>query len=350
MELTGFIERYSRQIMLKEVGVKGQVKLFKSRIAVIGCGATGTALAEFLARAGVGFIRVVDRDIIELSNLHRTHLFRELDVLENLPKAYACAKRLHEINSSINVEYVVDSVSADNIEKLIDDVDLVIDGSDNIETRLLINEACIILNKPWIMMGVERWYGMTKFIDVSKGACYQCLVGRRYRGRENVCEVLGVSNAIVSLVTSIASTLALKYLLELPVEEDLFIVDALDLTIRKIKLNRNPECLACVKKEFVFLNKKESRRIRYACGSNMIEVLPEKILKIDFSRLRETDILKHIKVFDNKVAYIKVGDIDMILLDNGKALIKNIKDFSKAEELYNNILKELNKLSAIHYL
>jgi adenylyltransferase/sulfurtransferase len=350
MELASFVERYSRQIILREIGVKGQTKLFKSRVIVIGCGATGTAVAELLARAGVGFIRVVDRDVVELSNLHRTHLFRELDVLENLPKAYSCAKRLREINSSISVEYIVDSVSADNIEKLISDVDLVIDGSDNIETRLLINEACIVLNKHWIMMGVERWYGMTKFINASKGACYQCLVSRRYRRRENVCDVIGVSNAIVSLVTSIASTLALKYLLELPVEEDLFVVDALDLTISKIKLNRNPECPACVKKEFIFLNKREGERIRYACGSNIIEVFPEKILKIDFSKLGENNSFRYIKVFDDKVAYIKIGDIDIMLLDNGKALIRNIREFSKSEDLYNNILKELNNLGAIYYL
>lgn len=159
MDIANFIERFSRQMMLNEIGVKGQFKLLKSKVAIIGCGATGTTVAELLARAGVGFIRVVDRDFVELSNLHRTHLFRESDALEGLPKALVCKQRLSEVNSLANIEYVIDSVSADNVVDLIVDTDIVIDGSDNIETRLLVNEACISLRKPWVMIGVER-YGM----------------------------------------------------------------------------------------------------------------------------------------------------------------------------------------------
>jgi adenylyltransferase/sulfurtransferase len=349
MELTSFIERYSRQIMLKEIGVKGQLKLFKSRVAIIGCGATGTAVAELLARTGVGFIRVVDRDVVELSNLHRTHLFRELDALESVPKAYACAQSLREVNSSIAIEYVVDSVSADNIEKLVRDVDIVIDGSDNVETRLLINEACIALDKPWIMIGVERWHGMTKFIDAKRGACYRCLVGGRgYRERGNVCEVLGVVNVIVSLLASIATTLTLKYLLELPVEEELFIANAIDLTIEKVKLFRNPRCPACVKREFVFL-KRGGERVRHACGANIVEILPDKALKIDISRLGEAMGFEQVRIYDNKVAHIKTEEGDVLLLDNGKALIRN-PDLSKAERLYNIILESLERLGLIAYL
>jgi adenylyltransferase/sulfurtransferase len=348
MELATFIDRFSRQIMLREIGVKGQLRLFKSRVAIIGCGATGTAVAELLARAGVGFVRVVDRDVVELSNLHRTHLFKEVDALESIPKAYAAAQRLHEINSSIAVEYVVDSVSADNIENLIRDADLVIDCSDNVETRLLINEACIVLDKPWVMIGVEGWFGMVKFIDAKKGACYQCLVGERYRRRGNVCELIGVANVTVSLATSIATTLALKYLLGLPVEEELFIIDALNLSIEKAKVLRNPRCSACVKREFIFL-KRGRERVRYACGANIVEILPNKALKIDFSKLEEANGFERIRIYDNKVAYIKTGDGDVLLLDNGKALIRN-SDLSKAESLYNNILEKLEKLGSIAYL
>jgi adenylyltransferase/sulfurtransferase len=347
MDIANFIERFSRQMMLNEIGVKGQFKLLKSKVAIIGCGATGTTVAELLARAGVGFIRVVDRDFVELSNLHRTHLFRESDALEGLPKALVCRQRLSEVNSLTNVEYVIDSVSADNVVDLIVDTDLVIDGSDNIETRLLVNEACISLRKPWVMIGVERWYGMTKFIDAEKGACFRCLVGEGFRRRENVCDVIGVANITVSLTATIATTLALKYLLGLPVEDELFIVDAFDLIIEKIKIYKKPECPACVKKEFSYLNRKGKERVRFTCGATVIEVLPEGTVKIDLPKLISNNIFENIKIFDEKYAYIKIGEYEVLLLSNGKALIRGIRDLSKAEELYNNILRELERKGVV---
>jgi adenylyltransferase/sulfurtransferase len=347
MDIANFIERFSRQMMLNEIGVKGQFKLLKSKVAIIGCGATGTTVAELLARAGVGFIRVVDRDFVELSNLHRTHLFRESDALEGLPKALVCRQRLNEVNSLTNVEYYIDSVSADNVVDLIVDTDLVIDGSDNIETRLLVNEACISLRKPWVMIGVERWYGMTKFIDAEKGACFRCLVGEGFRRRENVCDVIGVANTTVSLTATIATTLALKYLLGLPVEDELFIVDAFDLIIEKIKIYKKPECPACVKKEFSYLNRKGKERVRFTCGATVIEVLPEGTVKIDLPKLINNNIFENIKIFDEKYAYIKIGEYEVLLLSNGKALIRGIRDLSKAEELYNNILRELERKGVV---
>ena len=347
MDLTNFIERFSRQVILNEIGVKRQFKLLKSKVTVIGCGATGTTIAELLVRAGVGFIRIVDRDFVELSNLHRTHLFRESDALEALPKSLVCKRRLSEINSLANVEYVIDNVSADNIMDLIADTDLVIDGSDNIETRLLINEACIALKKPWVMVGVERWYGMTKFIDAEKGACLRCLVSEGFRRREDVCDVIGVININVSLTATIAATLALKYLLGLPVEEELFIVDAFDLIIERIKLYRRPECPACVKKEFSCLSKKDKERVRFTCGTTVIEVLPENPVKIDFSKLRNNNVFENVKIFDERYAYIKIGGYEILLLANGKALIRGVRDLSKAEEFYSSVLRELEEKGVV---
>jgi len=347
MDLTNFIERFSRQVILNEVGIKGQFKLLKSKVAIVGCGATGTTVAELLVRAGVGFIRIIDRDFVELSNLHRTHLFRESDALEELPKALVCKERLSEINSLANVEYVIDSVSTDNIMDLIADTDLVVDGSDNIETRLLINEACIALKKPWIMIGVERWYGMTKFIDYEKGACFRCLVSENFRRRENVCDVIGVTNVTVSLTATIAITLALKYLLGLPVEDDLFVVDAYDLIIERIKLHRKPECPACVKREFSYLSKRGKEKIRFACGTTVIEVLPEKTVKIDFSKLMSNNLFENIKIFDGRYAYIKIGEYKILLLASGKALIRGVRDLAEAERIYSNVLRELEEKKCI---
>jgi len=348
MELADFIERFSRQVLLEEIGIKGQLKLLKSRVAIIGCGATGSAVIEILARAGVGFLRIIDRDFVELSNLHRTHLFKTSDALENLPKAVACKQSLKEINELINVEYVVDSVSPDNIEELISDVDLVIDGTDNLETRLLINEACIALKKPWIMQGVERWYGMVKFIDPEKGSCLRCFIPSGYRQREeNVCEILGVINVAVSLTTSIAATLALKYLLGLPVEEELFIVNTRNLSVNKVKVNKIQNCPACVQKKLEFLERKGKEKVRLACGANIVEVIPGKPIKIDAYELLKDGIFQNIKVFDNKLAQIRVGDLDILILDNGKMLIRGTRDLKIVEEIYKYIFTTLEKYGVI---
>jgi molybdopterin/thiamine biosynthesis adenylyltransferase len=346
MKIDKFIERFSRQIILNNIGVKGQIKLFNSRVAIIGCGATGTAVAELLARAGIGFIRVVDRDFVELSNLHRTHLFTEKDVLDNMPKALSCKQHLNEISKFVDVEYIIENVSSDNIRDIIKDVDLVIDGTDNLETRFLINEASIELKKPWIMIGVERWYGMTKFINVERGACLKCFIHRNDRRHENVCETIGVTNVAVSLTTSIAASLALKYLLGLDVEDDLFIIDAYNITVERIKVNKNPNCSVCVRREFNLLNRKIVDRARILCGVNVVEVLPEKAIKIDITRIEKCSIFNKVKIFD-KFAYMMIKDVEIILLSNGKALIRGTTDTNFAENLYNQIFNELIKLNAI---
>ena len=141
-------ERYSRQILFSEIGEAGQEKLLQSRVLIIGCGALGAAHAETLARAGVGFLRIVDRDFVEFSNLQRQTLFSESDAKEKLPKAIAAKKRLAEINSEIEVEAFVADVNHSNIENLIKDCDLILDGTDNFQTRYLINDACVKLKKP----------------------------------------------------------------------------------------------------------------------------------------------------------------------------------------------------------
>jgi adenylyltransferase/sulfurtransferase len=347
MELADFIERFSRQVLLDEIGVKGQIRLFRSRVAIIGCGATGSGVAELLARAGVGFIRIVDRDFVELSNLHRTHLFKVSDALEYLPKAIACKRHLKEINEFTSVECIVDNVSPDNIEELVSDVDLVIDGTDNFETRLLINEACITLKKPWIMQGVERWYGMVKFIDAEKTSCFKWIIPRDYMQREeNVCEILGVINVAVSLTTSITATLALKYLLGLPVEEELFIINTRNLSIDRVKVSKNPNCSACIHKRLDFLGRKGKERIRFACAANMVEVLPEKPVKVEVHRLLKSSIFENIRVFD-RFAHIRIEDFDILILDNGKMLIRGIRDLTVAEKVYNYIFTILEKHGVI---
>ena len=167
-------DRYSRQTVLKNIGEQGQKKLSQSKIAIIGCGALGTTIADNLVRSGIGTIRIIDRDIIELNNLQRQHLFDENDIGQ--PKALIAAKKLGNINSDINIEYFIDDVNQDTIEKFVNNVDIVLDGTDNMITRFLINDACVKHNIPWIYGGAIETYGITMNIIPNETPCFRSIV------------------------------------------------------------------------------------------------------------------------------------------------------------------------------
>jgi len=275
------IEMYSRQVIVKEIGVKGLVKFLKSRVAVFGCGATGSTAIELLARAGVGFIRAIDRDFVDISNIPRTHLLTERDAREAVPKAVACANNLKRVFSVTEIEPVVTDVNSSNIEELIQDVDLIIDGSDNFTIRYLINDAAVKHGKPWIFIGVERWYGDTMFIVPGKTACFRCLIPNPPPEVGDVCNILGVVNTTVNLIVSAAVTEALKYLLSIGEIGDLIIIDTLRLSIDKVKISRNPKCPTCGTGNFEFLATKEFFRAKRICGTNAVQVYPREKMMID---------------------------------------------------------------------
>lgn len=334
-----FIERYSRQLLV--IGIEKQLKLSSSRIAIIGCGATGSSVAEALARAGVGFIRIVDRDVVEMNNIHRTHLFKEEDALKRMPKAIACRKHLKEINSNAEVEAIVDDVDADNIQDIIGDVDLVIDGTDNMDTRYLINEACVKLGKPWVMIGVERWYGNTKLIVPEKTACLKCFIPRA-RTRENVCEILGVMPIAINLTVSVALSIAIRYLIENEVDEYLYIVDAYEAIIEKAYVRRNSSCPVCIHKQFDFL-RRERENVKILCGAKAVKIVPENRIELDFAKLTNSNIVKNLMVFDDNVAYGVVDGFEVMILRNGKLFVKGTTDKSYALELYKKIVNGVTK-------
>ncbi|MCB0245571.1 MAG: ThiF family adenylyltransferase, partial [Anaerolineae bacterium] len=207
------LARYARQIIFPGLGEAGQRKLLAATVVVIGCGATGTVLANHLARSGVGHLRIVDRDFIELNNLQRQLLFDEQDIADRLPKAEAARRKLSRINSDIEVEGIVADVNPDNIVSLIRDADLVMDGADNFETRFLVNDACAKLGIPWIYSGVISSYGMTMTIRPGETACLRCLLGQMPApGTTATCDTAGVLAPSVSVVASIAAGEAIKLL------------------------------------------------------------------------------------------------------------------------------------------
>ncbi len=339
------VERFSRQILVKEIGVKGQLKLASSRVAIVGCGATGTFEAELLARLGVGFIRVIDKDIVELSNLHRTLLFTESDVEELKPKAIACKEHLAKINSSVTIEAVVDRLTPSNAEKLLSDVDLILDGTDDMHTRYIINEVAVKNKIPWIYVGVEQWYATVMPIIPGKTPCLKCIMPQAPRRRVNVCEILGVVNTVVGLATSIAVSDAVKILLGHDIESRLYVIDSLRNEVEKVIVHRNPKCPLCVLKQYEYLGKTEERIVT-VCGSNQVEVIPGENMKVPLEKLVDTNGLHVIKK-NPYVAKLKLNGHEIILFNNGRALILNTVDQEKAIKVFNKLFTILKHLGLI---
>src|SRR3954451_22264301 len=207
------LERYSRQMRFPGIGEAGQKKLLDSHVTLCGCGALGTVIANALVRAGVGHLRLVDRDFIETHNLQRQILFDENDVAANLPKAEAAARKLRAVNSSVTVEPVVTDIDRTNIEELCKDADLILDGTDNFEVRYLINDAAVKLGKPWVYGGSVGSHGPTMTLRPGEPPCLRCFFeAAPAPGEAGTCETAGVLSPVVNIIASFQATEALKLL------------------------------------------------------------------------------------------------------------------------------------------
>src|SRR5437867_9356405 len=243
------LERYSRQMRFYGVGEEGQRRLLHSHVTLCGCGALGTVLANSLIRAGVGHVRIVDRDFIETNNLQRQVLFDEHDVAENLPKAEAAARKLGAINSSVHVEPVVTDIDRTNILELVKDADLILDGTDNFEIRYLINDAAVKLNKPWVYGGCIGGHGQTMTILPGQTPCLRCVFEAAPNpGEAGTCETAGVLSPIVNIIASYQATEAFKILTARrdQINRDLIVIDVWENTTRRVKVaplaGRKGEC------------------------------------------------------------------------------------------------------------
>ena len=205
-----FAERYSRQILFPPVGPEGQQRLAAARVAIVGCGATGSALASLLARAGAGYLRIIDRDYVEPSNLQRQVLFDEADAAESLPKAIAATRKIRGFNSEIEVEPHVADLTPDNVEELLGNVQLILDGTDNFETRYLVNDYAVSEGLPWIYAAGVGSYAVTMNILPGDTACLACIFPDSPTGMIETCDTAGILNSAVNLVASIAATEAMK--------------------------------------------------------------------------------------------------------------------------------------------
>src|SRR6266853_4225579 len=207
-----FEDRYSRQVLFPGIGAEGQARLAQARVAIVGCGATGTCVAGLLARAGVGRLVIIDRDYVEPSNLQRQSLFDEADAAESLPKAVAAARKIAAFNSEVQTTPVVADLTPENIESLLGDADLILDATDNFETRYLINDFAVKHGKPWIYAAAVAAYAVTMNIIPGETACMACMFPAPPEGTVETCDTAGILNSAVNLVGSIQATEAIKFL------------------------------------------------------------------------------------------------------------------------------------------
>jgi molybdopterin-synthase adenylyltransferase len=339
-EATSPLERYSRQMRFPGIGKVGQEKLLASRVTLCGCGALGTVLANALVRAGVGFMRIIDRDFIEPSNLQRQVLFDEADVAANLPKAEAAVRKLRQINSSVTVEPVVTDIDRTNIEELCRDADLILDGTDNFEIRYLINDTAVKLGKPWVFGGCIGSQGQTMTILPNETPCLRCVFeAAPGPGEAGTCETAGVLGPIVNIVASYQATEALKILTDnrQAINRELILLDVWDNVQRKVKvapLLGKVDCPCCRRRNFEWLEGAHGSQTTSLCGRNAVQVSHRTPAKLNFEAMA-THLEKMGAVSYNRfLLKFNVESYEFTVFPDGRAIIKGTADEDKARTLY----------------
>jgi molybdopterin-synthase adenylyltransferase len=337
VEKEKFEERYSRQVLFRGIGAQGQRRLAGGRVAIVGCGATGSSLALLLGRAGVGTMRIIDRDYVEASNLQRQLLFEEKDAAESVPKAIAAARKIAAFNSEIAVEARVEDLVPRNIDVLLEGMDVILDGTDNFETRYLLNDYAVKNSLPWIYAAAVGSYGVTLNVLPGKTACLACIFPDTPRGMVETCETSGILNTAVNLVASIAATEAMKVLLGGAAAEHLrktlWSYDVWTNEQAEIAAaNPRPGCRACGERDFVHLAG-EGRPHITMCGRNSVQI-HERARPIDFAemqqRLEAHGIVRH----NEFVLKFWRKPYEMTLFPDGRAIIKGTTDTAIARSLY----------------
>jgi len=329
-------DRYARQRVLPEIGSEGQEKLLNAAVVVIGCGALGSLQAQLLARAGVGRIRIVDRDVLEMNNLQRQVIFDEEDVAAGLPKAEAAARKLKKINSSIEIEGLVEDVTPRNIEGLIADADLVLDGTDNIETRYLINDACIKHQKPWIYGGVIGTTGMTMPVLPNEGPCIRCLFpDPPPPGSLPTCDTVGVLNTAPATVASIQVTEALKLIVGSGASEHrLLTIDLWTGSYRFVTVQKNENCPCCGEGRYDFLEAKEVSWTTTLCGRNAVQISPARAVTLSLDDLSKRLAQAGKVSYNGLLLQFQVSDHELVIFPNGRTIVKGTTDEAVAKSLY----------------
>ena len=334
------MNRYARQSVFQPIGEDGQKKLLNAKVVILGMGALGTAAANNLCRAGVGYIRMVDRDYVELSNLQRQILFIEEDAKQALPKVIAAANHLRKVNSEIQLEPLIGDINSTNIENFTQGMDLVLDATDNLETRLLINEACHKHHIPWIYCAALGSEGMTlNILPNETSPCLRCFLGET-NSSDKSCSTFGVLNMITVTMASIQTAEALKILLDADsIRQELLAVDLWKSQFSRIPMGKNQDCPVCVHGIYQHLNKIIGSYTTTLCGDDSVQVVPPTSKSVNLEALAQK--LEKIGKVQLTPYSLKFSDAiyEIILFQDGRAIIKNITDAKQAKPVYTEYVK-----------
>jgi molybdopterin/thiamine biosynthesis adenylyltransferase len=334
---TNSLDRYIRQTIFPGVGAAGQQKLLASKAVVIGCGALGSSIANLLARAGVGRLVIADRDFIELNNLQRQVLFDEDDIARNLPKAVAAAEKLRRINSQITVEPIVADVSNENIESLVKGADVVLDGTDNFETRYLINDACVKHGINWVYGGGIASTGMTLTIRPGISACLRCMYPKAARpGSLPTCDTAAVVSPIIQVVSAWQVAETMKLLTGNGVlNEGLMHFDVWENRFEQFRVNRAADCPTCVHHQFDYLDAKAGTVTTALCGRNAVQVRAQGAPAVSLESLAQKLAASATHISTNEyLLRFTVDPYDISVFADSRAIIKGTDDESVARNLY----------------
>lgn len=342
------LARYHRQIIFPGFGQIGQERLLASTAVIVGCGATGTALSNLLVRAGVGRVRIIDRDFIELNNLQRQILFDEDDIAANLPKAEAAARKLRRVNSDVTVEGIVTDLNPGNVLDLLGDADVVLDGTDNFSTRFLINDASLSLGKPWIYTGVIAAYGMTATLIPTGAApklpgerhetgCLRCFLPELPApGTTPTCDTAGVIGPGVALLTAVAAGEAMKILSgQGKLNPGIIHMDVWSHDYEQFTLMRNPECPACGEHNYEYLNAQIGATSAALCGRNAVQVVVTGGPRLDLASIAQqlAPVAKQL-MRNDYLLRAQIDGYEFTIFPDSRAIIKGTEDKELAKGLY----------------
>jgi molybdopterin-synthase adenylyltransferase len=326
-------DRYRRQTVLPEIGAKGQRALSRAHAAVVGLGALGSISSDLLARAGVGHLRLIDRDVVELTNLQRQSLYSEADL--DRPKAEAAAQRLRLVNSAIEIEAVPKDVHSATVREILRDADIILDGTDNLETRFLLNEAALDLGVPFVYAGAIATYGMVFAIRAPETACFRCFNPQAPPpGSLPTCETAGIFNAVSAQVGAIQAGEALRLLVGVPPSGDLLVIDGWRSDIQKIHVARRSGCSACALGEREYLGAKRAQVLASLCGSDTISLDPVHGGTIDTESVaRRLETLGSARRAGG-VLVVEVEGRRLTIFPDGRALIRGVASEAEARAVY----------------
>ncbi len=330
--------RYSRQVLFAAIGEAGQERIRGASICIAGCGALGSFQAEALARAGIGRLRLIDRDYVDSTNLQRQWLYDESDAENETPKAIAAARRLHQLNRDVEIEPLVNDLTPSNVEELVGDCDLILDGTDNFETRYLLNDLSVKRSVPWIYGAAIGSYGVVMPVVPARGPCFACVYPEPPSGLQPTCDVNGILASTTATVSALQVSSALRLLVGWE-NFQAFIQtwDVWEGTSRRIIAgNRDPECKVCGAHEFLYLEGKRRTPVSL-CGRNAVQ-LHEVSRPLDLQELAER-LRVHGEVRVNEFALrIRLPKYEMTFFPDGRAIVKGTSDVGVARSVYAQLI------------